>query len=383
MVCGESGVGKTTFCYSIVKKFIEATKKSEFSKSTAKTVEISNVGEFVLQAENNQACIVHVFDSVGYGDMLDNQLAAFKVKDYIVARHRDWLKVKGQETTDEERNQSDTRIHLVFYFFGPHRYKEIDRVFLTELGDVVNIVPIIAKSDTMTVDERREYLKEIRTLLKELQETKGITVYDFEEEIDTEQLIPENDGDFKEKVEDNNLLDRGNDVRNNQEENVNQNINRPLTSDSATRQTDEDSDQVLVEGTSFLHPEKKAVTPPSNVARPELNDASQKEEKTPQKEVLPRIKNVFAVCCDNKTGKRVFPWGTIDTENPDHSDFPRLRSLIFEGGHINLLRELTQKLSNKHKQKGKAFKRYNIDDIPNVIIAFCLAFFAFLCIRNF
>lgn len=270
----------------------------------------------------------------------------------------------------------------MFYFFAPHRYKEIDRVFLTELGDVVNIVPIIAKSDTMTVDERREYLKEIRTLLKELQETKGITVYDFGEEIDAEQLIPENESESKEKVEDNNLFDGENSLRHkNQEESVNQNINRSLTSDSATRQTDEDSDQVLVEGTSFLHLEKKEASPISNIARSDVTGLTQKEEKI-KKEVLPRIKNVFAVCCDNKTGKRVFPWGTIDTENPDHSDFPRLRSLIFEGGHINLLRELTQKLSNKHKQKGKAFKRYSIDDIPNVIIGFFLFLFAFLCIRN-
>lgn len=109
-----------------MKKFIEATKKNEFSKSTAKTVEISNVGEFVLQAENNQACIVHVFDSVGYGDMLDNQLAAFKVKDYIVARHRDWLKVKGQETTDEVREE--IKIFMEIFILKVYCFRNVIKV---------------------------------------------------------------------------------------------------------------------------------------------------------------------------------------------------------------------------------------------------------------
>ena len=44
-----------------------------------------------------------------------------------------------------------------------------------------------------------------------------------------------------------------------------------------------------------------------------------------------RIPNIFACVCDSSR-ERIYPWGTLNIENPLHSDFRRLQSIIFENG---------------------------------------------------
>ena len=48
-------------------------------------------------------------------------------------------------------------IHCCLYFIAPHRLKHIDLAFMRRLHKYVNIVPIIAKSDTMTTKEKEEF----------------------------------------------------------------------------------------------------------------------------------------------------------------------------------------------------------------------------------
>jgi septin family protein len=47
---------------------------------------------------------------------------------------------------------------------------------------------------------------------------------------------------------------------------------------------------------------------------------------------LPRIPNVYAVVCDPKY-ERIYPWGSCEVRNEDHSDFLRLQKLVFEAGN--------------------------------------------------
>ena len=48
-------------------------------------------------------------------------------------------------------------MHVCLYFIAPHRLKHIDVEFMRRLHKKVNIVPIIAKSDTMTTKEKEEF----------------------------------------------------------------------------------------------------------------------------------------------------------------------------------------------------------------------------------
>jgi septin 3/9/12 len=43
-----------------------------------------------------------------------------------------------------------------------HRLKPIDIVVLKKLSDVVNVVPVIAKSDSLTLEERMAFKERVR-----------------------------------------------------------------------------------------------------------------------------------------------------------------------------------------------------------------------------
>lgn len=50
----------------------------------------------------------------------------------------------------------DKRVHAVLYFIEPNvnGLKDLDVKCLKELSDKVNLIPVIAKSDTLTAEEK-------------------------------------------------------------------------------------------------------------------------------------------------------------------------------------------------------------------------------------
>ena len=67
-------------------------------------------------------------------------------------------------------------IHCCLYFIAPHRLKHIDLAFMRRLHKYVNIVPIIAKSDTMTTKEKEEFKMQVREALQK----EGIDAFAFD-----------------------------------------------------------------------------------------------------------------------------------------------------------------------------------------------------------
>ena len=64
------------------------------------------------------------------------------------------------------------------YFFASHRVHALDITFLKMLQDVVVIVPIVSKADSLTASELAHQLRLIKTSLKDA----NIAVFDFEED---------------------------------------------------------------------------------------------------------------------------------------------------------------------------------------------------------
>eukprot|EP00599_Poterioochromonas_sp_BG-1_P009812 CAMPEP_0173142156 /NCGR_PEP_ID=MMETSP1105-20130129/5924_1 /TAXON_ID=2985 /ORGANISM="Ochromonas sp., Strain BG-1" /LENGTH=372 /DNA_ID=CAMNT_0014055501 /DNA_START=91 /DNA_END=1206 /DNA_ORIENTATION=- len=362
MVCGESGSGKTTFCLTLFNKYLTDRKKLQ-GKGPAQTLSIEEIGCFELKTTTNQPCFVHLYDSRGYGDFINNKDAVQEVKRYIIRKHLDWLNIRGQETSEDDRAQQDERIHLIFYFFAPHRYKEIDKVFLSELTHVANIVPVVGKSDTMTVDERRNYLVQLRDLLNTLKVKNGVNIFDFHEDAEDREFIPDpfspsrNHSQPTFSVVD--LSQHINDSPRAYAEEIEQQEDKASTAQS--------DDEVIVESTfhsnssqSTPTQEKKELSSSVSQLHSSLSAplVISQQSTQPRAEPLPKIPNVFAICCDSNTGYRVFPWGTVETENPAHSDVPRLRSLVFEKGYINQFRSLTQSLTTTiYRQQQKNQRR--------------------------
>jgi septin family protein len=49
----------------------------------------------------------------------------------------------------------------VLYFLTPHRVKKVDLVLMSVLSQLVTVIPVIAKADTMTESELAMYRKEV------------------------------------------------------------------------------------------------------------------------------------------------------------------------------------------------------------------------------
>jgi len=256
----------------------------------------------------------------------------------------------------------------VFYFIAPHRIKFIDKAFLKQLAGLAPLVLVIAKADTMTWLERKDHLIAVMELVVELEtECKMPIAFDFLEEeegfIDRAQV----------DLELSRIHSRSN--RAASDPSFTYNDFHDLSSSFVEMETGqeglEESSRPSPKGALFSPlfepphfsfrgkpflpdtdarqgqlPEQKA---PRELAKTTRKDAQNAPEEPLERSVhqpLPKIRNAFAVVCDtSESGKREFPWGSVDIYNEAHSDFRRLQRLVFESDHIVRLRELTQEMS--------------------------------------
>eukprot|EP01034_Spumella_vulgaris_P038637 gene38637-47716_t len=185
MVAGIGGIGKSTFLNLFFKMYKEKgcdLQNSFVDKALLdRTVSIEEVGDFVIKSSNVDIHF-HLIDTPGYGDKINNQFAIDNIKEYLEAAHRQWSLLDTRTMTRKELNAADTRIHCIFYFISPHRMKLIDFEFILQLGSLAPIVPVIAKADTMTSEERRAYLEVVDETLRGLEAVaKTPIIFDFEE----------------------------------------------------------------------------------------------------------------------------------------------------------------------------------------------------------
>ena len=71
--------------------------------------------------------------------------------------------LRKELTAMRDRFITDTRIHCCLFFINPtgHTLKPIDLVVLKKLAEVVNVVPVIAKSDSLTLEERAVFKERV------------------------------------------------------------------------------------------------------------------------------------------------------------------------------------------------------------------------------
>lgn len=115
-------------------------------------------------------------DTVGYGDQINKEDSFKAVVDYIDAQFENYL----QEELKIKRSlpsYHDSRIHVCLYFICPtgHGLKSIDLVCMKKLEQKVNIIPIIAKADTISKTELQKFKSKI---ISELQ-NNGVNIYQF------------------------------------------------------------------------------------------------------------------------------------------------------------------------------------------------------------
>ncbi|XP_056389359.1 septin-12 isoform X2 [Hyla sarda] len=184
IVVGQSGLGKSTLVNTLFKsKVIRKTPGAGIPK----TLEMKAVSQVI--EERGMEMRLTVIDTPGFGDQINNQNCWDPIIKYIHEQYEKYL--REEILVNRKRRIPDSRIHSCIYFIPPtgHWLRPLDLEFMKRLGRIVNVVPVIAKADTLTLEEREEFKQRIR---KDLQ-THGISVYPQPEldEDPTEALLNE------------------------------------------------------------------------------------------------------------------------------------------------------------------------------------------------
>jgi len=263
MVVGGTGIGKSTL--------IESLFNTKFSIQSTQTHTLKSVELHVQQQELQEKHIkmrLSIIETRGFGDQINKEDTHAKVVNYIDEQFENFLQEELKIHRSHTLAMDDNRIHCCLYMISPvgHGLRAVDVVTMQALQNKVNLIPIIAKADTITKDE----LTALRTrILKEIKEN-GIEIYS----------LPTDDTEVREF---NSLL----------------NEIQPLA---------------VIGSQEFV-----------------------------------RVGN-------KKVRARVYPWGTVQVENENHSDFVKLREMLLR---INLedLRETT------HSQHYETYRRSRMEQM--------------------
>ncbi|XP_053326930.1 septin-12 [Spea bombifrons] len=168
MVVGQSGLGKSTLVNTLFKS--KVIRKSPGS-GIPKTMELKEVSQVI--EERGVEMRLTVIDTPGFGDQINNQNCWEPIIKYIHEQYEKYL--REEILVNRKRRIPDSRIHSCIYFIPPtgHWLRPLDLEFMKRLGRIVNVVPVIAKADTLTLEEREEFKQRIRKDLK----AHGISVY--------------------------------------------------------------------------------------------------------------------------------------------------------------------------------------------------------------
>lgn len=175
MVIGESGLGKSTFINSLF--LTELYNPNEFpgtfdrKKSKPTTYVDANT---VLLSEKGVNLRLTIIDTPGFGDSIDNSNCWQPIVEHIDAKYEEYLTAESK--VNRKLPINDQRIHCCIYFIAPgHTLKSLDVEVMKKLHDRVNLIPVIAKADTMTAEELKQFKQ---TVLQVINDHK-VQIYEF------------------------------------------------------------------------------------------------------------------------------------------------------------------------------------------------------------
>lgn len=122
-----------------------------------------------------------VIDTPGFGDYVNNRDSWSPIVDFIDDQHEAYMR---QEQQPQRKEKTDLRVHACLYFIRPtgHTYvfllseisdvdtpmtvsrlKPLDIEIMKRLGTRVNLIPVIAKADTLTQDGLYDFKDRVYT----------------------------------------------------------------------------------------------------------------------------------------------------------------------------------------------------------------------------
>lgn len=158
MAAGRSGMGKSTLINTLFSsKLTHSQGRDSPLEIVEKTTEIKVTSHILT--EGNVRLNVNVIDTPGFGDQINNKNCWDPLVKYVKEQHSNYL--RKELVVQRERIIPDTRVHCVLYFIPPSlkRLRPLDVHAIKLLLEVSNVVPVIAKADSLTLEERLEFRK--------------------------------------------------------------------------------------------------------------------------------------------------------------------------------------------------------------------------------
>ncbi|ERS97912.1 hypothetical protein HMPREF1624_06083 [Sporothrix schenckii ATCC 58251] len=188
MVVGESGLGKSTLVNTLFNTSLYPPKerKGPSLDIIPKTVTIQSISADIEEA--GVRLRLTVVDTPGFGDFVNNDESWRPIVDNIEQRFDAYL---DAENKVNRMNIVDNRIHACVFFIQPtgHSLKPLDIEVMKRLHTKVNLIPVIAKSDTLTDEEITAFK---RRILADIQYHKVQIFEGPRYELDDEETIAEN-----------------------------------------------------------------------------------------------------------------------------------------------------------------------------------------------
>ncbi|CAL3965239.1 unnamed protein product [Diplocarpon coronariae] len=188
MVVGESGLGKSTLVNTLFNTSLypPRERKGPSLDIIPKTVSIQSISADI--EENGVRLRLTVVDTPGFGDFVNNDESWRPIVDNIEQRFDAYL---DAENKVNRMNIVDNRVHACVYFIQPtgHALKPLDIEVMRRLHTKVNLIPVIAKADTMTDEEIMAFKSRILADIKH----HAIQIFEGPRyELDDEETIAEN-----------------------------------------------------------------------------------------------------------------------------------------------------------------------------------------------
>lgn len=192
LVLGERGIGKKTFLNNLCGKTVFCAEERisdvpEPSQAHA-SPEIKVTTEQV-QLDDDRSTPIDIVLFPGCGDCTDNTATPEKIKEYLDAQFD--IVLNEELRIKRSRVDTDSRAHVCIYFIRAtsRGLGEFEIQLMKQLGDRVNIIPVIGKADLLTEDELK-YNKEL--IMRDITNNE-INIFDFKNDKLQESLVEADD----------------------------------------------------------------------------------------------------------------------------------------------------------------------------------------------
>ncbi|XP_059932392.1 septin 4b isoform X2 [Gadus macrocephalus] len=195
MVAGESGLGKSTLVNSLF--LTDLYKDRRLLNAEERIMQTVEITKHTVDIEEKGVKLkLTIVDTPGFGDAVNNTECWKPVADYIDQQFEQYFR---DESGLNRKNIQDNRVHCCLYFISPfgHGLRPLDVEFMKALHEKVNIVPVLAKADTLTpMEVRRKKIK-----IREEIEQYGIKIYQFPDcDSDEDEDFKQQDQELKDSI---------------------------------------------------------------------------------------------------------------------------------------------------------------------------------------